>query len=121
MLWFGLGMWWVWPRQVALIALVVELALALAMLFSLFTVSVAEEGLVLFRVNELRWSQVSGGEPGASSRRESATTELTGVRSSWLMFVQNLVLASLASCNWCRLSSSSECSASTPRLVVSSS
>jgi hypothetical protein len=59
-LWFGLGMWWTWPRRTALIALAVELLLALAMLFSLFTVSVAPEGLVLFRVNELRWSQVSG-------------------------------------------------------------
>ena len=59
-LWFGLGMWWVWPRRVALISLGVELVLALALLFSLFTVSVAEEGLVLYRVNQLRWSQVSG-------------------------------------------------------------
>ncbi len=59
-LWFGLGMWWVWPRRVALISLGVELLLALALLFSLFTVSVAEEGLILYRVNQLRWSQVSG-------------------------------------------------------------
>lgn len=59
-LWFGLGMWWVWPRRVALISLGVELVAALALLFSLFTVSVAEEGLVLYRVNQLRWSQVSG-------------------------------------------------------------
>ena len=59
-LWFGLGLWWVWPRRVALISLGVELLLALALLFSLFTVSVAEEGLILYRVNQLRWSQVSG-------------------------------------------------------------
>lgn len=59
-LWFGLGMWWVWPRELVLIALAVELVLALVLLFSLFTVSVADEGLVLYRVNQLRWSQVSG-------------------------------------------------------------
>ncbi len=60
LLWFGLGAWLVWPRKLALIALGLELVLALGLLFSLFTVTVAEEGLILFRVNELRWSQVSG-------------------------------------------------------------
>jgi hypothetical protein len=59
-LWFGLGLWWVWPRRVALAALGVELVLALLLLFSLFTVTVTDEGLLLYRVNALRWSQVSG-------------------------------------------------------------
>jgi hypothetical protein len=59
LLWFGLGAWLAWPRPQALIPLAAELLLALALLFSLFTVTVGADGLVLFRVNHLRWSQVA--------------------------------------------------------------
>ncbi|CAO0825147.1 hypothetical protein SMICM17S_12051 [Streptomyces microflavus] len=68
-----------------------------------------------------RCSSVSGAEPDASSSRESATTALTGVRSSWLMLVQKRVLASLVSRSRFDFSSSSAWRATTPLFVSSSS
>ena len=59
LLWFAAGSWLAWPRRLALIAVALEVVVALVLLFSLFTVAVADEGLILYRVNPLRWSQVS--------------------------------------------------------------
>ena len=59
-LWFGVAMALTWPRLQVVIPLGLELLLALALLFSLFTVEVDEEGVVLFRRSRLRWSQVMG-------------------------------------------------------------
>jgi hypothetical protein len=57
-LWFGLAMALTWPRLTVVIPLAFELLLALILLFGLFTVAVDEEGVVLFRLSRLRWSQV---------------------------------------------------------------
>jgi hypothetical protein len=58
-LWFGLAMALTWPRLTAVIPLAAELLIALGLLFSLFTVAVDEDGVALFRVSRLRWSQVT--------------------------------------------------------------
>lgn len=58
-LWFGLAMALTWPRLKAVIPLGLELLAALWLLFSLFTLTVDEEGVALFRLSQLRWSQVT--------------------------------------------------------------
>lgn len=64
-LWFGVAMALTWPRLRVVIPLGLELALALVLLFSLFTVQVDEEGVVLFRRSRLRWAQVMGVQPSS--------------------------------------------------------
>ncbi|MDR3418918.1 MAG: hypothetical protein P4L83_22310 [Nevskia sp.] len=58
-LWFGLAMWLAWPRQMLEAVLAFELVLALAVLFSLFTVAVGEDGVTVFRGSRVRWSQIT--------------------------------------------------------------
>lgn len=57
-LWFGVAMALTWPHLRVVVPLGLELLMALALLFLLFTVEVDDEGVVLLRRSRLRWSQV---------------------------------------------------------------
>ena len=66
-------------------------------------------------------SAVSAPSLRASSSRDSARIEFSGVRNSWLMCDRNFDFSSSARRRWSARSSSSAYSATTPRLVSCSS